>query len=109
MSQKDSHEDPITINTFRPIRTHSRGPVSPSNKPLQTCYAEGINKGSDTDTPGIQCSSSVLPYHFHRRPSSLSRNEYQVENLASRVFSETPVFDNSPETRLAGSNRKQIT
>ncbi|KIW28889.1 uncharacterized protein PV07_04744 [Cladophialophora immunda] len=109
MSQHDAFENPIPITTFRPIRARSCSPVSPFNKLLQSCYAEGISKASDTDTPGIQSHPSVLPSPFHRRLSTLSRDEYQVESLAPEAFANAPVFDDSPETTLAEGNKRQIT
>lgn len=109
MSQYDSNGDPITTFIFYPICADSSSPVTPTNKPLQTCYAEGINKASDTDTPGIQSSYSALPYHFHRRRSTLSGDGYQVKHLVRRISLEAPVFDDSPETGQTESERKEIT
>lgn len=109
MPHYDPDEDPVPIINLYPMRADSPGPVFPTNKPLQTCYAGGINQASDTDTPGMQSPCSEMPYHSHRRRSTLSRVEHQVEDPVSRIFSEAPVFDDSPETGLAESERKRIT
>jgi len=109
MSQYDSNGDPTTTFIFYPNCADSSSPVIPTDKPLQTCYAEGINKASATDTPGIPSSYSALPYHSHRRRSTLSGDGYQVKHLIRRISLESPVFDDSPETELTGSERKEIT
>jgi hypothetical protein len=111
MSPYDPHEDPIPITTLQPSRACFPNPVSPKNKPLQTCYAKGINKASDTDadTPGIQSSSSLLLYHFNRHGLTLSRDGHQVENVVPRGFFVEPVFDDSSWTRPAEGERNQNT
>ena len=56
----------------------------PSNKALISCYDEGINKPSDTDTPEID-PDLPSPRHFHRRHSLLSPPESVVENPVESV------------------------
>jgi len=107
MSQSYSYEVANLITASEPICADFPNPVSPSNKPLQTCYAEGINKASDTDTPGIQSSSSVFPYNFVRRRSTLGRDDREYEKLALRISLEEPVFDDSSPMTLAESEGEQ--
>ena len=81
MPQYAAYEDPLpVVSPLYPTaeQTPPLSPLSkcPVNKPLTTCHDEGINKPSDTDTPGIdQASPPPSPYHFHRRHSLLSRQQ----------------------------------
>ena len=108
MPQYDSYEVASPITTSEPVCAESLSPVSPSNKTLESCYAQGINKASDTDTPRIQSSSSIYPNHFVRRRSTLGRDDRENGNLAVRGCLEEPVFDDFSPRTLAKSEGGQI-
>lgn len=106
MSLSNPDEYPTPSAAFH-LNGSFPGPVSSTNRPLQACYDEGINNISDTDTPGIQSPPSVLPYQFHRRRSTLSQIDYQVEEFVPRVVFEKPVFEDPLPTTLAEREREQ--
>ncbi|KAK5304550.1 hypothetical protein LTR99_003613 [Exophiala xenobiotica] len=106
MSLSNPDESPTSSATFH-INGSLPGPVTSTNRPLQACYDQGINKISDTDTHGIQSPPSVLPPRFHRRRSSLSQVDYPVEESVPKVVFEKPVFEDSLPTTLAEREREQ--
>jgi len=108
MPQYDTYDEPSPITIPRTSKTHADIPLSPTNKPLETCYSEGINKPSDTDTPELTDSPPAPPYHFHRRHSTLSRDDWPVENLIPSTTSPEPALDTTSPKHLTGSEQKQL-
>ena len=92
MPQSDPHKDPepTTTQHEQVLEGAPQRPSlskTPTNKALVTCYNDGINQPSDTDTPEID-PKLPSPRHFHRRHSLLSPPESLVENpLESGTFS----------------------
>jgi hypothetical protein len=96
MPQYDACEDvePTMTQQKQVLEDAPRRPSRieiPINRALVTCYDEGINKPSDTDTPEIN-QDLPSPRHFHRRHSLLSSPVSPTENpLESATFPDSRV------------------
>lgn len=108
MSLYKSHEVVHSATTSGLACANSRRLSSPTNKPLQSCYAEGINKTSDTDTPEIQTTSTTIPHYFTRRRSSLGLDDRQRKDLDIEVSREKRVSIDSSSTALEESEGEQM-
>ena len=99
--------DPVTDHTdhIPPRLSFSRVLV---NKPLTTCYGEGVNKPSDTDTPEMnENSPPSSPRHFRRRHSNLFRQESPMEKSIESSYGFPEPRSTSPKI-LSPAKRDQL-
>ena len=101
MPQYDADEDTVPtippsspVADYIPSRPHLGTAVV--NKPLTTCYGEGINKVSDTDTPEMDENPHSPSHHFTRRHSLLRPQESLMGNQIESI--DIPETSTSPKS-----------
>jgi hypothetical protein len=111
MPQYDADEDTVpTIPPSSPVADYipsqSHLETAVVNKPLTTCYGEGINKVSDTDTPEMDENPHSPSHHFTRRHSLLCQQESLMENQIESF--DIPAPSTSPKS-LSLAEGDQVT
>lgn len=103
MPQHGINEDPTTVLPHLFAR-----PMSATNEHLKACYVESINRASNTDTPMMRGSGPLAPSHFHRRHSTVSRDDWPLEDHPPVFLSQEPALNDPSLKRLTESEKKQL-